>query len=114
MGKQRKRRKTSQSLPTAVWAGGLVGLLLVVAGLIYLASQQGPNSNSDSLPYPDIARVSPAEAHSQQQAGTGIIIDVRDAASFEQSRAAGAISIPEDELSAHIEELPTDKTLIFY
>jgi hypothetical protein len=114
MGKQRKGRKTDRSLSTPVWVGGLAGLILVAVGLIFLTSQQGSNSNSNSLPYPDIARVSPAEAHSQQQADTGIIIDVRDAPFFEESRAAGAISIPEDELSAHIEELPTDKTLIFY
>lgn len=114
MAKQRKRRQTSKRLPTAVWIGGLGGLILVVAGLIFLTGQAGPASNTSTLPYPDITRVSPAEAHSQQQAGTGVIIDVRDAAFYQESHAAGALSFPEDALLARIAELPADKTLIFY
>jgi rhodanese-related sulfurtransferase len=61
-----------------------------------------------------VTRVSPAEAHSQQLAGSGLIIDVRGAQFYQESRVAGAWSVPEEELLARINELPTDKTLIFY
>jgi rhodanese-related sulfurtransferase len=61
-----------------------------------------------------VTRVSPAEAHSQQLAGSGLVIDVREAQFYQESRVAGAWSVPEEEVLARINELPTDKTLIFY
>ena len=91
-----------------------MGLILVAAGLIVLTAQQGSNPNSNALPYPNVPRISPAEAYNQQQAGTAIIIDVRDAEFYQESHAAGALSMPEDELLARLDELPVDKTLIFY
>jgi hypothetical protein len=114
MTKPRKRRKTTNRLPIPVWMVGLAGLILVAMGLIALTGQQGDSSNSDELPYPSIPRISAAEAHRQQQAATGVIIDVRDAPFYQESHAAGALSIPEQEVLAHIEDLPSDKTLIFY
>lgn len=112
MAKRRKRRQTRSSLPTPVWVGGLVGVILIAAGLIALTGQQ--DSNPNTLPYPNVTRVSPTEAHSQQLAGSGLIIDVREAQFYQESHVAGAWSVPEEELLARIAELPTDKTLIFY
>jgi len=114
MAKRRKRRQTSNRLPIPVWIVGLAGLILVVAGLIVLTDQGGTDPDASALPYPNIPRISPAEAHSQQQAGTGVIIDVRGAPYYEEYHAAGALSIPEDEVLARMEDLPTDKSLIFY
>jgi hypothetical protein len=114
MAKRRKRQQTSKGLPIPLWVVGLAGIILVAVGLIVLTDQQGSNPNPSSIPYPGVPRVSPAEAHNQQQAGTGVIIDVREAPFYQESRAAGALSFPEDELLAHIEDLPTDKTLILY
>lgn len=114
MAKRRKRRQTKNSLPVPVWVVGLAGLILVAAGLIVLTERQGSTPDSSTVSYANIARVSPAEAHNQQQAGTGVIIDVREAPFYQESHAAGALSVPEDELTTHIENLPTDKTLIFY
>jgi hypothetical protein len=97
-----------------VWIVGLAGLILVAAGLIVLTDQQGADPNASALPYPNVPRISPAEAHNQQQAGMGVIFDVRDTPFYEEAHATGALSVPEDELLAHLEDLPTDKTLIFY
>jgi hypothetical protein len=109
---KRRNRRLSGGLPTPVWVGGLVGLVLVAAGLVFLMGQQ--DSNSSALPYPNVVRISPAEAYNQQQAGSGIIIDVRGAQFYQEAHAAGAISLPEEELPAQIAQLPTDKTLILY
>jgi hypothetical protein len=112
MTKRRKRRLTGSGLPTPVWVAGLIGLVLVAAGLVFLTGQQ--NLNPNAVPDPDVPRVSPAEAYDQQQSGSGIIIDVRGTLSFQESHAAGAISLPEEELPAQIAQLPKDKTLILY
>ncbi|GAB4548551.1 MAG: hypothetical protein Kow0063_43470 [Anaerolineae bacterium] len=114
MTKQRKRRQTSRGLPLAVWMGGLAGLILVAAGLIVLTGRQGSHPDPGTFPYPNIPRLSPADAHQQQQDGTAVIIDVRDALSYRESHATGALSVPEEELPEHITELPADKTLILY
>ena len=114
MAKPRKRRQAGNKSPVPVWIIGLAGLILVAAGLIVLTGQRGSDPNSDTVPYPNIPRVSPAEAHGQQQAGTAVIIDVRGASFYQEGHAAGALSVPEDELLAHVDGLPTDKTLIFY
>jgi hypothetical protein len=114
MAKRRKSRQTRKSLPISVWIVGLAGIILVGVGLIVLTGQSGSNPNPSSLPYPNVPRVSPAEAHNQQQSGTGVIIDVREAQYYQESRAAGALSVPEEELLARIEDLPKDKSLIFY
>lgn len=114
MAKRAARRRTTTGMPVYVWAGGLVGLLLIVAGLIFLTERQGTNPNPTTQPYPDVPRISPAEAHGQQQSGTGVIVDVRGAQLYQEAHAAGALSVPEDELLTRIGELPTDKNLIFY
>jgi hypothetical protein len=112
MTKRRKRRLTGSGLPTPVWVAGLVGLVLVVAGLVFLTGQQ--DLNPTALPDPAVPRISPSEAYDQQQAGTGIIIDVRGTQFYQESHAAGAISLPEEELPAQIAQLPKDKSLILY
>ena len=114
MAKPRKRRQSGNRLPVPVWIIGLAGIIFLATGLIVLTGQQGSDTNSDAVPYPNIPRVSPAEAHGQQQAGTAVIIDVRDAPFYQEGHAAGALSVPEDELMAHVDSLPTDKTLILY
>jgi hypothetical protein len=113
MAKRRKRRRGSSRLPTLVWVAGLVGFILIAAGLVVLTGRQGSTPNSSS-PYPNVPRISPVEAHNQQQVGRSVIIDVRDAQFYQASHAAGALSVPEDELLAHINDLPTDKNLVFY
>ncbi len=112
MAKRRKRQFTGSGLPIPVWVGGLVGLALIATGLIFLTGQQ--DSNPSTLPYPNVARISPAEAYNQQQAGTGIIIDVRGTQFYQEGHAVDAISLPEEELLAQIDQLPKDKILIFY
>ena len=112
MSKRSKRRKTKNRLPIPVWAVGLLGIILVTVGLIVLTEQRGVNPNP--LPYPNVPRISPAEAHSQQQAGSALIVDVRDAPFYQESHAAGAISLPEDEILTRLDELPTDKALVLY
>jgi hypothetical protein len=113
MTKARKRRQTSGGLPIPVLFGGLLGLLLIGFGLITLTARQGSTASS-ALPNPEVVRISPTEAYDEQQAGKGVLVDVRAAQFYQESHAAGAISFPEDDLAANLNSLPTDKTLILY
>ena len=112
MTKRRKPRRTARSLPTPVWVGGIVGLVLIAVGLVLLTGRQA--AVPGNIPYPEVPRISPAEAYDQQQSGKALIIDVRDSQFYQEAHAAGALSLPEDEILTRMDELPTDKTLILY
>ncbi len=46
--------------------------------------------------------------------GTAVLIDVRPEEEYDAGHLPGALSIPVDELEAHIESLPTDRTIVAY
>jgi 3-mercaptopyruvate sulfurtransferase SseA len=93
-------------------AAVVAGVVLVAAGLILLTHPRA--AEVANLPYPDVPRMSPAEAYRQQQAGQAVILDARAAQLFQASHATGALSAPEADLANWIAQLPTDKTLVFY
>ena len=98
----------------------LIGLIAVIV----LVSQPKPATVSTAaiptaavpqdIPYPSVARVTPAQAHGSVNSGQAIIIDVRDAESYNQAHIEGAISMPESELPARIDELPQDQQIFTY
>ena len=98
----------------------LIGLLAVV----FLLSQQQPPAPASAIapavpaqqdiPYPAVARVLPGDAHGSANAGAAVIVDVRGREFFDQSHAAGAISMPLDEIPARIGELPKDRQILTY
>ncbi len=69
---------------------------------------------SQNVPYPNVARVSPENAHMSAMAGEAVIVDVRGQAFYEAGHARGAISLPLDQLPARFSELPKDKAVLFY
>jgi rhodanese-related sulfurtransferase len=62
----------------------------------------------------DVQRVGVNEARMLVEADEGLLVDTRSAESYYSQHAAGAISLPEAEAAGRIEELPTDRALIFY
>lgn len=46
--------------------------------------------------------------------GSAVLIDVRPEEEYDAGHLPGALSIPIDELEAHIESLPTDRTIVAY
>lgn len=67
-----------------------------------------------SIPYPDVPRTPLQDAQQGVAAGEALFVDVRSAASYQQSHIAGAISVPETEIQARIDELPRDVDLVLY
>jgi hypothetical protein len=105
-----------------------VGVLLLAVGAVALfllndGQQSGSTAavtvptaavvNQD-IPYPDVARVSPEQAHISAMAGDAVIVDVRGQEFFDQGHARAAVSIPQEELPARMGELPKDKAILLY
>ena len=123
-GSARTRRQQGKSLliPIAV---GLVVVAMVV-GIILSVEGQTPTTantlqdntalplNTGSMPNPDVPRISLGETQTKLEQGQAILIDVRSSESFVKSHAQGAISIPEEEMGARLDELPHDKEIILY
>jgi hypothetical protein len=67
-----------------------------------------------SIPYPDVSRISLEETLPRLEQGEAVLVDVRSRSSHEKAHAAGAISMPEEEMDARIGELPRDQDLVLY
>jgi len=96
----------------------VVGLILSIEGQGAEATQQSntpaqPLATSP-LPYPDVPRISVAETWEGMQAGQVFLLDVRSRESYNSLHATDAVSIPEDEINARLEELPRDRDIILY
>ena len=62
----------------------------------------------------DVLRITPQELQAKLDAGQAVVFDARRQESYTQRHIAGAISLPEAEVSARLAELPTDKLAVFY
>jgi len=97
----------------------IVGVIISIEGgtTTSAGSSQGSTAlplNTGSLPYPNVPRISVDESLAKQEQGQAILVDVRSTDAFAKSHAAGAISIPEDEMGDRMGELPRDKEIILY
>ena len=69
---------------------------------------------TQSLPYSGVARISLEETLEMLEQGEAVLVDVRSSTSYEKAHAAGAISMPEEEIDARMNELPRDQDLVLY
>ncbi|MBI5352052.1 MAG: hypothetical protein HZB50_05395 [Chloroflexi bacterium] len=109
-------QKKNNSIPLLILIGG--GLLLIVAALM-LASQipaaaPPPDTALEEETYPEIQRVSLAEAKAALDSGSALFIDVRSAEAYQGSHISGAINIPLEELEARLGELDKAQWIITY
>lgn len=127
--KAKRRSSTASSLAIPIVVGVAVVAIIVFA-ILSLENRQPvaaavPGDISvpivtaqprptTQIPYPDVPRVSVTDMKAMMDSGEGILVDVRSKAAYDQSHAAGAISIPEEEMSARMNELPRDKDVVLY
>jgi hypothetical protein len=122
--KQRSKSAPSLVIPIVV---GLVVVAVIVGAIISIENRRSAAAavpggsvasaqplNTGSLPYPEVPRATVAETVDKLEQGQAVLIDVRSGQSFDKAHAAGAVSIPEEELNIRIQELPRDKDLILY
>jgi len=84
---------------------GIIAVLLVSCG--------GATGNVNRPD--DVQRISPEEAKALLDSGEAMLYDARSAVAYQTQRAEGAVSFPETDAAARIDELPDDGTaLIFY
>ena len=62
----------------------------------------------------DVLRISPAQAKALLDRGRAMLYDARSADQYRALHAAGAVSFPEAEATARLDELSEDQALIFY
>lgn len=96
----------------------LVGLALVAAAVIFSQSlsQSTPTPTAASLniPYPEVPRVSLADAKAAFDLGSAIFIDVRGEPYFSQGHVQGALSLTETDLDAGLAQLDPQAWIITY
>ncbi len=120
--------KATGSKRSRTWlAVGAVVLLLAVAaaGLAWFNDSQQPAAGapvaiptapvaSQDIPYPNVARVSPEQAHMSAMSGEAVIVDVRGQEFYDMGHARSAISLPLDQMTARFSELTNDKADLIY
>lgn len=106
-----------------------LALLVLAIGIVALdsggsepeASSSSQSSNSipdvhddQEIPYPEVPRISLADAKAQYDANTAVFVDVRSSDEYEAAHIPGAISLPLAELQARYQELPADALIFLY
>jgi hypothetical protein len=107
-----------------LWMIALIGLIVPLAGCAASDAEaervvQSTLPSIVATPVPaltakEVQRITLADAKSLLDNGTAVLFDARSARAYNSKHAAGAISLPEDEVSARASELPAGKSLIFY
>lgn len=110
------KRKPNSPIPVFLAIGS--GLLLIAAAIL-LATQNAPTAPTPAAPfeeetYPEIPRVSLAEAKTALDSNSAIFVDVRSAEAYQGSHIAGAINIPLAELESRLNELDKAQWIITY
>ena len=90
----------------------------------------GPNANASPAvskqkpqPQPSVVAQAPAEEarrvtvdelKKMLDAGKAVVYDTRPKTAYDAEHIKGSLSMPSEQVAAHTEELPKDKTIVFY
>ncbi len=120
MAKKTKNRGNSFNPALGVVLLGVV--LLVIAGVVLITQGQNRNNQpvatvavqTNDIPYPEVPRVSLADAKAAFDAGNAVFVDVRSASDYASEHISGALSIPESEMPTRLTELNPQDWIITY
>jgi 3-mercaptopyruvate sulfurtransferase SseA len=114
--KRRAPKKTNTLLPVALIG---LGTLLVIGLLVWQAFRSSPITSAPAaqergIPFPEIDRVSLADARTAMDGQDAVFLDVRDPSAFEAGRIPGSVNIPLGELETRFAELDPNQWIITY
>ena len=87
------------------------------------AASSAPKNAAAAKPAPSVvAQATPEEARrvtvdelkKMLDAGKAVIYDTRAKGAYDAEHIKGSLSLPFDQVATHVEELPKDKTVVFY
>ena len=107
-------KQRSQTPIILITLGILLLITAVVFGLQNIFSTPTDDPHSHEETYPEIPRVTLAEAKAALDARSAIFVDVRSAQAYQESHISSSINIPLAELEARISELDPDQWIITY
>ncbi len=103
--------------------GGAVLIIGLLAALLFnrqepvttlVPANQSPAASQQDVPYPDVPRISPADAKARLDSGQVVVVDVRGVEYYQAAHIEGAASIPLSELEAGRHELPKNAEILTY
>ncbi len=100
-----RRRRT-----TLLWGGAAAVIAIAVVLALLLSGSDAPSTSTAAT----LPRISPQEAYAALQSGEAVLYDVRISGAYAAGHAEGAISLPQADAVARLDELPEDRLLIFY
>lgn len=103
----RRRPSERRSRPVMMRPLVQIGILLLVALVIYLILQSGGGNSPASLP----KEISVEEAYSKYQEGV-FVLDVRTQEEWNEFHAPNTTLIPLDQLPVRISEVPQDREIV--
>ena len=102
-------------------------LIPAIAGVFYIAVSANapaitvpvnvvgiPAASVTKLRDDEAPKITLADAKKEYDAGSAVIVDVRDEVSFKEEHIKGALHITTETLSAELKKLPKDKKIIAY
>lgn len=92
-------------------------LILIAVGVFLLSSlptSTAPQTAPFAIPYPNVVRLSLADAKTAYDNQSALFVDVRDAGSYASDHIKGAVNIPLDQLASRMNELPKNRWIITY
>ena len=95
-----------------VLIGGII--LLTLLRTPSLSEQASDLSNSSTLPHPEISRISIEDAKTAYDRRSAVFVDVRGKEYYMEGHIPTALSIPENEISEHLNDLESSDWIITY
>lgn len=72
------------------------------------------NSSTQILPYPEVPRITIADAKKAYDAGTAVLVDTHSKEMYDNEHITSAINVPFNEMDSYLDKVPKDKVMITY
>ena len=110
--RERREDRSRRGLTSAFRTpGAQIGVLLIVALVVYLLLQMGGASKNQPATNTLSSTLSVAEAYDLYQKGA-FVLDVRTVEEWNEFHAPGTTLIPLDQLPARLNEVPRDRQIV--